>query len=123
MERSRTHERWNSRPIPGRLAGINVMRSPRDDPRIEEAFFLLRPAEVAAILRLNRNTIYKWLRQGMLTRIRLGGSTYINGRELLDHVAGARGRPPVDAALRSRARGLRAELRARGTRNSERRSA
>jgi excisionase family DNA binding protein len=99
------------------------MRSPREDPRIEEAFFLLRPAEVAAILRLNRNTIYKWLRQGMLTRIRLGGSTYINGRELLDQVAGARGRPPVDAALRSRARGLRAELRARGTRNSERRSA
>lgn len=99
------------------------MESPRQDPRSEEAFFLLRPAEVAAILWLHRNTIYKWLRQGMLMRIRLGGSTYINGRELLDRLAGARERPPADAALRSRARALRAELRVRGTRNSERRSA
>lgn len=99
------------------------MESPRRDPRFEEAFFLLRPAEVAAILRLNRNTIYKWLRRGILTRIRLGGATYIKGRELLDRLAGARGRPPVAPGLRSRARALRAELRARGTRNSERRSA
>jgi excisionase family DNA binding protein len=99
------------------------MEPPREHPKLDEVLFLLRPAEVAAILKLNRNTIYKWLRLGILTRIRLGGSTYINGRELLDQLAGERAQPSADPALRSRARALRAELRARGTRNSERRSA
>lgn len=100
-----------------------AMEPRKEDPRLEEVFFLLRPAEVAAILRLNRNTIYKWLRLGILTRIRLGGSTYISGRELLDQLAASGGRMPVDHGLHARARAFRAELRARGTRNSERRPA
>ncbi|MCC6639639.1 MAG: helix-turn-helix domain-containing protein [Deltaproteobacteria bacterium] len=99
------------------------MESPRADGRSREALFLLRPAEVAALLRLNRNTIYRWLRQGTLTRIRLGGSTFVNGQELLDRLAVVRERPAGDPALRSRARALLQELQERGTRSSASRSA
>lgn len=99
------------------------MESPRGDGRSREALFLLRPAEVAALLGLNRNTIYRWLRQGTLTRIRLGGSTFVNGQELLDRLAVVRERPGVDLELRSRARAFLRELQARGTRSSESRSA
>ena len=99
------------------------MESPRGHGRSREALFLLRPAEVAALLGLNRNTIYRWLRQGTLTRIRLGGSTFVNGQELLDRLAVVRERPAVDPELRSRARAFLRELQERETRSSESRSA
>lgn len=99
------------------------MESPRGDSRSKEALFLLRPAEVAALLGLNRNTICRRLRHGTLTRIRLGGSTFVNGQELLDRLAVVRERPAVYPELRSRVRALLRELQARGTRSSACRSA
>jgi excisionase family DNA binding protein len=99
------------------------MESTRGDGRSREALFLLRPAEVAALLGLNRNTIYRWLRLGTLTRIRLGGSTFVNGQELLDRLAVVRERPAADPELRSRARAFLRELQERETRSSESRSA
>ena len=99
------------------------MESTRRGEGSREALFLLRPAEVAALLGLNRNTIYRWLRQGTLTRIRIGGSTFVNGQELLDRLAVVRERPAVDPELRSRARALLRELQERGTQSSESRSA
>jgi excisionase family DNA binding protein len=99
------------------------MGSSRGDGGSREALFLLRPAEVAALLGLNRNTIYRWLRQGTLTRIRLGGSTFVNGQELIDRLAVVRERPAGDPELRLRARALLRELQERGTRSSASRSA
>lgn len=90
---------------------------------LDSQILVLRPAEVASLLGLHRNTMYKWLRQGILTRIRLGGATWINGRELLDRLAGGCDEQPRARPDRSaRARALLEELRARETRSSDRRA-
>lgn len=104
-------------------SGTEVERGLTPHDRSQEAqIFLLRPAEVAWLLGLNRNTIYKWLCQGILTRIRLGGATWINGYELLDRLLGGCARPAsADPDVRARARALRKELRAREKRSSDRR--
>ncbi len=99
------------------------MSQTTDMPSHKEALFLLRPADVAEVLGINRNTVYKWLRRGILTRVRIGGSTFVSGHELLRVIEGAGERAPVaDPGLRRRARALLEEFRHRESRIAERRA-
>jgi hypothetical protein len=47
---------------------------------------LLRPAEVANLCGVTRNTIYRWLRRKVFVPILIGGCTYIRGRDLRAHL-------------------------------------
>jgi hypothetical protein len=49
---------------------------------------LLRPAEVAEICGVTRNTVYRWIRQEVFEPVALGGCTYIRGRDLRAHLNG-----------------------------------
>ena len=49
---------------------------------------LLRPAEVAEICGVTRNTVYRWLRREVFEPVTLGGCTYIRGRDLRAHLNG-----------------------------------
>ena len=49
---------------------------------------LLRPAEVAELCGVTRNTVYRWMRRGVFERVALGGCTYIRGRDLRAHLNG-----------------------------------
>lgn len=47
------------------------MPSKEHDPAVEAS--LLTPQEVAELLRVDRQTVYRWLRQGDLQAIKIGG--------------------------------------------------
>ena len=47
---------------------------------------LLRPAEVAELCGVTRNTIYRWLRRKVFVPVSIGGCTYIRGRDLRAHL-------------------------------------
>ena len=89
------------------------------DSRLREDLSLLRPAEVAGMLGLHRNTVYKWMRRGLLTRVRLGGATFVSARELVerldrDEVVDRCASPDV----RRRAQRMLEEFQGRGSRNA-----
>ena len=47
---------------------------------------LLRPAEVAVICGVTRNTVYRWIRRNVFVPVSIGGCTYIRGRDLRAHL-------------------------------------
>ena len=49
---------------------------------------LLRPAEVAEICGVTRNTVYRWIRRKVFEPITLGGCTFIRGRDLRAYLNG-----------------------------------
>ena len=49
---------------------------------------LLRPAEVAEICGVTRNTVYRWIRREVFESVTLAGCTYIRGRDLRAHLNG-----------------------------------
>jgi hypothetical protein len=49
---------------------------------------LLRPAEVAEICGVTRNTIYRWIRRKVFVPVSIGGCTYIRGRDVRTHLNG-----------------------------------
>ena len=88
---------------------------------------LLRPAEVAAICQVSRNTIYRWLRAHQFGRVRIGGCTFIRGAELracLNSESGDRGTAPeVQVRLTSEAEEMLLSFRTPRRRGSRARNA
>lgn len=56
---------------------------------------LLRAAEVADICGVRRNTVYRWIKRGILTRVKIGGATFILAEELREYLRGAKLREAV----------------------------
>ena len=50
---------------------------------------LLRPAEVAELCGVTRNTIYRWIRRRVFVPVSIRGCTYIRGRDLRAHLNGS----------------------------------
>ena len=49
---------------------------------------LLRPSDVAEICGVTRNTVFRWLRRGLLERVRIGGATFVKGEDLRFYLNG-----------------------------------
>ena len=79
---------------------------------------LVRPADLARCLRVSRSTVYRWLRQGVLTRIKVGGVTFVSVAEVKDLVAVRSRATRTSGDLERRAAWLLEEMRARESRSS-----
>ena len=77
---------------------------------------LLRPGKVAAICGVTRNTVYRWLRRGVLRRIKIGGVTYVSASALREYLNGEARRVEeagsVDETVELEARRMLADFRA-----------
>jgi excisionase family DNA binding protein len=50
---------------------------------------LLLASEAADLLRVDRSTVYRWCRLGLIPSVRVGGSVRVHAAHIRDHLAGA----------------------------------
>lgn len=62
-------------------ADIEQVREETEDPRA-----MLRPAEVADLLDLHINTVYRLFQKGIIPAFKLGGSWRIYKKDLIDFI-------------------------------------